>query len=150
MPAACGPGPERHRQAVSHSEVAGLRVRTRLAQIERRLTELHARSEEMSFPPARRGPGRDRPARAAHHAHQAETHAAEAARLATMAYLRSAQVHDHVADLYDRLLSGGAADVTRCRQQADRHRALAVRDRVAARQPPHDREGLGPGQRADG
>jgi hypothetical protein len=75
---------------------------------------------------------RDRLAHAAQHASQAHAHAVEAARLARMAYLRSARVHDRVADLYDQLASAETGDVLRRQQQADRHRALAARDRVAA------------------
>ena len=68
--------------------------------------------------------------RAASHASHARAHAAEAAQLALAAFIRSAQVHDRVADLYEQLASAGAGDITRYQRQAERHRKLAMRDRV--------------------
>ena len=128
--------------AVSHS-VADLRVRKRLSQIEERLGELRVRGQEMSDPRAECG--RDSMAQAAGHARRAREHAAEAARLATVACLRSAQVHDHVADLYERLVAGGTGDVSRYRKQAGRHRVLAASDRALARRSAHDRRTVGTG-----
>lgn len=58
-------------------------------------------------------------------------HATEAARRARAAYLRSAQVHERVADLFDRLAVSGTGDTGRYARQADRHRILAARDRAA-------------------
>jgi hypothetical protein len=117
---------------VSRGETPGLRVRRRLAQISDRLDELRARSHEISGLSASPGSERERLAHAANCASQARAHAVEAARLATTAYLRSADVHERVADLYDHLAVTRAGDVTRYVEQSDRHRTLAANDRAAA------------------
>lgn len=117
---------------MTRGDAADLRVRRRLAQIEDRLSELRARSHEVSEPPPSPGLDRERLLRAAGHARQARARAAEAAQLALAAYIRSAQVHDRVADLYDQLLAAGTGDLTRYRQEAERHRMLAGKDRNAA------------------
>jgi hypothetical protein len=126
-------GPERrHREAVTRGDVAGLRVRRRLDQIADRLNELHTRSHEVSEPSYAPELDRARLLRAASNASQARAHAAEAAQLALAAYVRSAEVHDRVADLYDQLAAAGSGDIARYRQQAERHRMLAAKDRNAA------------------
>lgn len=73
---------------------------------------------------------RERLARAAAFAGQARAHAAEAADLALTACLRSAEVHDRLAALYERLAEGGRGDLARYRRQAERHRRLARQDRA--------------------
>jgi hypothetical protein len=116
---------------VTHDDPADLRVRRRLAEISERLSELRARSHEMSDPGTVFTPERERPARAAARASQARAHAIEAARLALAAYLHSADVHDRVADLYDELALTGVGNVVRYEKQAERHRQLAEVDRSA-------------------
>ena len=117
---------------MNHSGTAGLRVRKRLNQIEDRLGELRARSQELSESPISATAMSERLLRASNHASQAHLHAVEAARLARAAYLRSARVHERVADLYDRLVARGTGDTARYAQQADLHRTLAAKDRATA------------------
>jgi hypothetical protein len=117
---------------VTRGDFADLRVRRRLAQIADRLGELRARGHEMSGPPPTPELDRERLLRAARNAGQARANAAEAARLAVVAFFRSAEVHDRVADLYDQLAGAGSSDIPRYRREAERHRMLAAKDRDAA------------------
>lgn len=116
---------------MTRGDVADLRVRRRLAQIADRLDELRARNHEGSEPLPAPGADRERLLRAAGNASQARAHAAEAAQLAMAAYLRSAEVHDRVAGLYEQL-AAGASDITRYQQQAKHHHMLAAKDRTLA------------------
>jgi hypothetical protein len=116
---------------VSHNDPLDLRVRRRLAEISDRLSELRIRNHEMSSPGAVLVPERERLARAAAWASQARAHAVEATRLASAAYLHSAEVHDRLADLYDELALTGVGNAARYEEQAERHRQLAEVDRSA-------------------
>jgi hypothetical protein len=112
-------------------EAVDLRVRRRLAQIADRLDELRARRHEMAGHPDVAQPDATRIERAASHARTAREHAAQAATLAMTAYLRSAEVHDRVADLYDQLATRSPRE-SRYQEGARRHRVLAARDRDRA------------------
>jgi hypothetical protein len=117
---------------VSSGNRSSPRIRHRLAQIADRLDELRAGSYAVSDADMLPLTDRERLARAAAHAGQARAHAAEAAELAVSACLRSAEVHERLAALYELLAGRGKGDVTRYRRQAELHRRLAKQDRATS------------------